>query len=262
MGGAAPAGTPRPLVGEEREWEEHGDPAEEMRPALSQPVGGDREREPADGGGAGRELELPQPAVGEEPRGDDRPQEEEVPRHDRAEDGVERPESESERPAGENDLGIDERLEAVRVDPRRPAVGQLVADEPEAVDGLKMVAGRGLAVAVGSVGDEGAEEVEAGRERGDDGRADVEGYESERADSTSMSKSDTSDAPYRHAPRIMPSPSTTKAALRATSGSPRKSCTISSARTASPVQSERRGTWRSSACCHATCDQGLSREMP
>jgi hypothetical protein len=61
---------------------------------------------------------------------------------------------------------------------------------------------------------------------------------------------------------MMPSPSSTKAALRATAGSPRNSWTMPRARTALPVQSERRGTSMSSACCHATWDQGLSREIP
>jgi hypothetical protein len=34
------------------------------------------------------------------------------------------------------------------------------------------------------------------------------------------------------------------------------------AATASPFQSERSGTSRSSASCQARCDQGLSREIP
>ena len=58
MGGTT-VGSPGALVGEEREREEHGDPAEEMRPALGEPVRREREGETSHGRGGGREIELP-----------------------------------------------------------------------------------------------------------------------------------------------------------------------------------------------------------
>ena len=90
-------------------------------------------------------------------------------------------------------MRVDERLEAIGVSPRRVSALELVADEPEAVEGLEVVAGRRLAFTVGAVCDEGAPEGADGRPRRDEGSDRVERYdESERAASTSSSKSGTS----------------------------------------------------------------------
>ena len=56
VGFAAAFGPPRALVGEERERQEHGDPAEKVRAALGEAVRRERERETAERRGAGREA--------------------------------------------------------------------------------------------------------------------------------------------------------------------------------------------------------------
>ena len=149
---------------------------------------------------------------------------------------------------------------------------ELVTDEPEAVDGLEMVAGRGLSIARPTRGGERTPERARGRPRRGERRRDVEQRREDEASGApaaynacaaarSSSKSGTCAVSYRHAPRIVPCRSTTKAVRSATSLSPLWSCAMSSAWTASPFQSERSGTSRSSASRHARCDQGLSREI-
>ena len=139
MRAARGLGSPGALVGQERQRHENRDPAQQVHAALGQPVGSDGEDEAADRRRAGRQRQHPQPAVGEQPCGDDRRKQEQVPRDHGAEGSVERPEREPERPAREHDLRLDERLEAVRVEPGRGATLELVADEPEAVGRLKVV---------------------------------------------------------------------------------------------------------------------------
>src|SRR5262249_27593293 len=88
-----------------------------------------------------------------------------------------------------------------------------------------------------------------------------ERYESCAA-ASSASKSGTSDVPYRHAPRTVPSTSTRNAVRCATSAKPRNSCAIPNAFTASAFQSDSSGKLRSSACDQETCVQGESRDAP
>ncbi len=126
---------------------EDGRPAQQMPSALQQTVRGELEREPAERGRGGRKLELAEPQIGEDARRERDEQKEKVPRDHRPPEGVQRPEREPVRPAAEDNLRLDERLEAVRIDPRRLATLELVTDEPEAIRRLQMVAGRRLPVA-------------------------------------------------------------------------------------------------------------------
>src|SRR5439155_2446936 len=90
-------------------------------------------------------------------------------------EGLQRPENEAERPSLEVQHGVRLGAEAVRVAPGRAPVLQLVADEPEVVDGLEMVAGSGLAVSGGASREEARAGVaHRGPGRGDAGR-EVEG---------------------------------------------------------------------------------------
>ncbi|MGH3092303.1 MAG: hypothetical protein ACRDOG_08250 [Gaiellaceae bacterium] len=166
-----PAGA---LDRQQREREEDGDPADQVDAALREPVGGDREREPADEGARGHDAERTEPPVREQPGGHDRPQQEHVPGDHGPEERLERPEGQSEGPGPEYRLRLDERLEAVRVDPGRLSPLELVPGEPEAVDGLEVVPGGGLAAAVGPVGDERAPEGADRRPRRRHGKEGVE----------------------------------------------------------------------------------------
>src|SRR5262249_5249790 len=116
-----------------------------------------------------------------------------------------------------------------------------------------------------SAGQEVRSRVLDGGPRGGDTRREVqragERYES-RAAASSASKSGTSDVPYRHAPRTVPSASTRNAVRSATSAKPRNSCAIPNAFTASAFQSESRGKFKSRACDHEMCVQGESRDAP
>ena len=150
-----------------------------MAAALDEPVRRDREGEPAERRGDGGQLELAEPEEGEEARRDDRPEQEQVPGDDRPGESFERPEREPVGPAAEHRLGLDERLERVRVAPRRASRFELVADEPEAIGRLEMVAGGGLPVPGQAGGKERRPEVEDGRERGDERRDDIEGGDEE-----------------------------------------------------------------------------------
>jgi hypothetical protein len=74
--------------------------------------------------------------------------------------------------------------------------------------------------------------------------------------------SGTSLFSYAHAARTMPPSSTRNAQRRATFLNPRNSCPIPKAETASPLKSESSPKFRSSACVHAMCVHGESREIP
>src|SRR4029077_277217 len=98
-------------------------------------------------------------------------------------------------------------------------------------------------------------------EPGAEGERDEERYKARAAESSS-SKSGTSAASYRHAPRTVPLRSTRKAVRSAISLNPRKWCATPNAGTASACQSESSGKFGSSACVQEMCVQGESREMP
>ena len=103
-------------------------------------------------------------------------QHEEVPGRDRAKQLLQWPEDDGERPAREVDARLDLGLEAVRIEPRRSAVPELVAGEPELPDDLKMVAGSRCA---GQAREPFGEEVRAGvpqrRPRREEAGGEVEG---------------------------------------------------------------------------------------
>ena len=138
-------------------------------------------RPPSAAAATGRSS-SPQPEVGEEAGGEGHGEHEQVPRDDRAEERLERPEREAVGPAAEHDLRLHERLVAVRIAPRLRAGSELVADEPEAIARLEVVAGGGLAVARQAVGDELRAEVEQTAGSADDDRRDgEERHEAQRA---------------------------------------------------------------------------------
>ena len=132
-----------------------------------------------------------------------------------------------------------------------PVIGVLGAARLESLYGVPVV------------GDErGAKRAHGRPGGGDRGRDVQERYKSERAAESSASKSGSSEVPYRHAPRMMPSRSTRNALRSDTPSRPRKSCATSKPLVASPFQSESSGTSMSSACAHAMWQYGESREMP
>jgi hypothetical protein len=73
-----------------------------MDAALSEAIGGDREREAANEGSCGGDVECAQPGIGQEAGGHDGSKQEQVPGHNRPEERVERPEGECERPLSED----------------------------------------------------------------------------------------------------------------------------------------------------------------
>lgn len=167
-------------------------------PRLRDAIGREREGEAADGRRADAEAQRAQPEK-REPAGAQVPEQEEgVPRADGPEEGVQRPERESERPAGEVQARLGLRPEAVGVAPRNLAAAELVAREPELPDRLQMVTGRrGTRKAAKPLG----QEVVVGvlqRGPGRNGaRAEVEGYDEgdkARAAAISSSRSGTSES--------------------------------------------------------------------
>src|SRR6185369_12054299 len=85
----------------ERERQQRRDRPAEMPGALRDAVGLEREDEAAERGRRGWERQLAQPEVGEPARGQVGQQQEQVPRAHVAEERVERPEDEAERPTAE-----------------------------------------------------------------------------------------------------------------------------------------------------------------
>jgi hypothetical protein len=230
--------------------------------ALGEAIGRDREDKPSQRRGEQREPELAQPSECCKTGENDGHEQKKVPGDNRAEQPIERPEGKAERPAGEHELRIDERLEAIWIAPRRAAVIELVPDQPEAVDGLQVVACRRLAKAGAAAGDERAPEVSDGGRGGDDRGGSVERrnerdgarQESKRAAASSSSTSGTSRGSYRHAWRIMPSRPRRNALRTGASRIPFMSVATPQARTASPFQSERSGKLRSRTSRQARCE--------
>ena len=179
----------------ERKREQDRDRPKEVPGALGDAVGRDREREPAGERRSARKPELPQPQAGEPASGEVREQHEDVPPADMSQSGVERPEHDPEGPAREVDRRARLRPEAVRVAPGRAAVLDLVSRQPEVVERLEVVAGRGLAVAGRAAGHESRSSVLDGGPRRGDAAPEVERagerYEACAAASSS-SKSGTS----------------------------------------------------------------------
>ena len=126
----------------QRERQQHRDGSEEVPRRLRDAVRRECEREPADERSREREAERTQPERGEAACSDVGQEHEDVPAGDRPEQRLERAEDRRERPAGEVGPPLELGLEAVGVDPRRLAAGELVAGEPEAVDRLQVVARR------------------------------------------------------------------------------------------------------------------------
>ena len=113
---------------------------------LLEPVRGDLEGQATDERSPVTDVELSQPGVREQPRRDEREQDERVPADDNAEPAPQGPEREAERPGGRVELRLYLRTERVRIAPGIPAILELVSRQPEPVGGLEMVAGAGLAV--------------------------------------------------------------------------------------------------------------------
>src|SRR5215213_1856827 len=236
-----------------------------MPRALCDAVGLKGEDDAADGSRGGREAELTQPQVGEGARSEVGQQQEQVPPEHRSEDRSEWPERQPEGPAAEVPARRALRPERVRVAPRCVATRKLVADEPEVVFGLQVVAGRRLTGNRRRAREEARAGVVEPRPHRQEAGAEVERDEKRykaRAAESSSSKSGTSAASYRHAPRTVPLRSTRNAVRSATSWKPRNSCATPNTLTASPFQSESSGKFRSSACIHAMCVHGESREIP
>ena len=121
------------LIGPERDREQHGHEAEKMAAALHEPVGRDREGQPADGGRLGGQAQAAEPGCGREAAAHAGQEQEQVPREHRAEGGLEGPEGERERPSRRVQLRRGDGLEAVGVAPRRTAVLELVSWKPQPV---------------------------------------------------------------------------------------------------------------------------------
>jgi hypothetical protein len=149
-----------PFPREQREREQHRDPGEQVPGAgLPGKVGSEAEGEPARERGAAPHSQLAQPQGAEAAGTEEGEENEHVPRGDRAERALQRPVRKAERPAGEAHAGLDERLKAVRIAPRLPPMLELVADEPELVAGLQVVARGGRAVSGPALGHEGRVQV-------------------------------------------------------------------------------------------------------
>ena len=136
--------------------------------------------QPADDRRTERDAERAQPERRHPARDHVQRQSEQVPREHWAEQPLERPEDERERPAGRVDALWRLRLELVRVKPRRAAVQQLVAGEPEVVDGLEVVARRRPAVARLAARAERRTEVRGSRPRDEQRSGEIDGRRGER----------------------------------------------------------------------------------
>ena len=136
-----------PLEREQGGGEEERDQSEQMPRRLADAVRRQGEDEPAGERRAAREAERAQPPAREPARGDEREQHDQVVGPDVPEERAERPEGNREQPA----LQVRRRRglgpERVRVRPRRCALLELMAREPEGPAELEVVSGGGLAVA-------------------------------------------------------------------------------------------------------------------
>src|SRR5919198_2084174 len=235
-----------------------------MASALDDPVGRESEGDASCERGPAREPELPEPGARDASGSDEREQDEDVPAEREAEGAPERPVDEAERQAPRVELPVRLRPERVRVAPGKATVLDVVADEPEPVRRLQVVAGSRLSVAGGAPGQEMRAEVpdcrRCGHEPGNDVEAAGERYKA-RAARSSSSKSGTSSLAKLQAPCTVPSEPIRKAVRSATSSMPRKECATSKPHTASAFQSESSPKSRSSACAQAMCVHGESREM-
>lgn len=121
---------------------------------LLEPVRGELEGQASHDRRPVADLELSEPRVREQARGDEGEQDEDVPADDDTEGAPERPEREAEGPGRRVELRFRFRTERVGIAPRIPAVLELVARQPEAVRGLEMVSGANLAVPGLAAGEE------------------------------------------------------------------------------------------------------------
>src|SRR5712691_3973714 len=110
-----------------------------MADALLDAIGRERKCEATGERGPAWQSELAQPCASGEARQHVEEKLQDVPPAEEPEHRAERPEEESVGPAGEVRLRFRLRAERVRVPPRRPAVLELVADEPVVVEGLQVV---------------------------------------------------------------------------------------------------------------------------
>ncbi len=186
----------RALERVQRERQQHRHRRQQMaHGALRDEVRRQREREAAGERPRTVETELAQPEERQSAGAREGQQHEGVPGEHRAEQGVQRPEDEPERPGGEVRARIDLRLEAVRVEPGRRALLQLVPGQPELPDRLEMVARRRLAAGGQPLREEAVIRAPRGGPGGDQPSPDVggedEGYKACAA-ATMASRSGTS----------------------------------------------------------------------
>ena len=163
-----------PLDAVERERKQHRDRPEQVPGRLRDPIGGEREREPADERRPEAEAERAQPERGEAAGADVGQQHEDVPAGDGPEERLQRAVGGGEGPAGEVHARLHLGLEAVRVEPRCRSPRELVAGQPERVHRLQVVSRRDPALARRAVAEE-AVGLEDGRRRGEEAGAEVEG---------------------------------------------------------------------------------------
>ncbi len=165
---------PPPLEREQPGGQQERDQPEEVPGRLPEPVGREREDETADERRAADEPERPQPPARQRAGGDDREQDDEVVRPDVPEEEPQRPERDPEQPPLQIRRCARLGPEGVRVGPRRRAVLELVARQPESPPELQVVTGRGLAVARRGTRQIAAAGVLHGRPRGQDRAGGVE----------------------------------------------------------------------------------------
>jgi hypothetical protein len=135
------------LEGEERQRQEHRDRSEQVAGRLRYSVGREREGEPSGERGDTRQPELSEPGAREAAGAHEGEQHEDVPGEHEPERPPQGPEHGAEGPARRIERPVGLRTERERIPPGITAVLEVVADEPEVVRGLEMVARRGLAVA-------------------------------------------------------------------------------------------------------------------
>ncbi len=157
------------FVGPERNGEEDRHPTDEVAPTLGEAIRGDREREATRRGRKPAEPERSEPGTGCETGENDAREKQQVPGDNWPAGSLERPERDSEGPPTQCRLGLDERLEAVGIDPRSSTPLELMPGQPEPVDRLEVIARGSLSETEASLVLVGDELRADRRDRGGDG---------------------------------------------------------------------------------------------
>ena len=165
---------PTPLEREQRGGKQERDQPEKVPGRLPEPIGREREDEPADERRAADEPERSQPPARQPAGRDDREQHDEVVGPDVPEEEPQRPERDPEQPPLEIRRCVRLGPEGVRIRPGRGAVLELVAGQPERPPELQVITGRRLAVARRRTREIVAVDVLHSRPRGQDRAGGVE----------------------------------------------------------------------------------------